>query len=288
MTEDEEQYLTLFEEGDGSLYLTNGYYQHVEFGQKEREPLEYIASLQSGGILYQRPDGNWKLTYNGSYCIPLLEIFSRHVVGKQFLSRLNNVLELLGMPLAEQHPITLDGFVGFWDAEGSSDIKPSLRLVQKDRGILDIITEMFGGHVYESRTLNEFDWNLVGTRTHELVKVLTDRSHCSSKIERLKYYFFSEQAQEERRRRSKQYEAEHEEERRDYHRGHYKAHRNEIIAHQIEYQRKKREKERAIRDYIKSQGITLDAQSGELIYAQKGGDANETRGVNQTRLRETS
>ena len=243
MNESEEQYITLFCEGDGSLVLQDDYYPRLFIIQKERAVLDYIASLQEGGVFHQ--DRNvWRLAYNGPNCIPLLEIFSRHVVSGRFLNRLNYCLETLGMPLAEQHPLTLDGFVGFWDAEGTSNISPALRLIQKDREILDIATQTFGGYVVPTRTW--FVWNLGSNEARKLAATLIEKSHCSQKVEHLKYYF-GEQSRSERSERSKVYNQR-------YHHGN---HREESLARDREYHKKRDAKQKLIRDYIKTHSITL-------------------------------
>jgi len=225
----EEEYVTLFCEGDGSTYLVNDWYPCISFAQKERNVLDYIESLNEGGHFYQNPDGTWKLTYSGDKCISLLEILSRHAVSKRFLDRLNHVLDILEMPLAEQHPTTLDGFVGFWDAEGSSVIDCGLQLGQKDREILDIIQRTFGGHVYSARTW--FMWDLHGDEARKLAPILIEKSHCPSKVERLKYHF-GEQGREKNKA---------------YHLEQYYKHREEILARD----RKRREQQKLTREYIK-------------------------------------
>jgi len=151
MNECEEQYLTLFQEGDGRVDLQdNGYkkYPRVFFFQMERDVLDYIASLTKGGLFYQEKEsGIWQLRFNSSYCRPLLEVFSRHAVSKWFVERLNEVLEYVGLPSTTQHPLTQEGLVAFWDADGTSDRHPQIGVTQKDREILDIIAKTFGGSV---------------------------------------------------------------------------------------------------------------------------------------------
>jgi len=194
----DEQYTTLFCEGDGRIDIQdNGCasYPRVFFYQKEREVLDYIASLFPDGLFYQG-EGAWQLRYNSSHCTPLLEAFSRHAVSKRFVEQLNKVLEVAGLSQTTQHPITLDGFVGFWDAEGSS-FNSNLFVVQKDREILDIIAATFGGGVscrttygggkvaYNSEGYVGHQWYLSGEKARELAKVLMEKSHCPAKVERL-------------------------------------------------------------------------------------------------------
>jgi len=250
MNEAQEQYITLFQEGDGRVDLQdNGYkrYPRVFFFQKERAVLDYIASLTKGGLFYE--DTIWQLRFNSSYCVPLLEIFSRHAVSKWFVERLNEVLEVAGLPLTTQHPLTLEGFVGFWDAEGSSDHNPQLTATQKDREILDIITKQFGGGVSPMNTGHQ--WHLSGKEARTLYKVILEKSHCPAKAERLRENFegptYYEQHHEEQRARQRQYETEHIDERRAYHRT-----------------RQKRiyDEQKLIRDYIKAHPEIIDKLSG--------------------------
>ena len=192
MNTQEEEYVTLFCEGDGHIRVNNGGYSKVTFDNKERDVVEYVASLIGRRTPRQDKRGYWHLEFNGSCCIPLLEIFSRHVVGKQFLTRLNIVLEFLGMPLAERHPITSEGFVAFWDAEGSSDSQPTLFVSQKDREVLDIICGVFGGGVSRAKAPNgewKHQWHLSGNKARELYEVILERSHNSLRVERLRENF---------------------------------------------------------------------------------------------------
>ena len=262
MNESEGQYTTLFCEGDGSLNLQDDYYPRLFILQKDRAVLDYIASLQEGGVFHQ--DKNvWRLVYNGPNCIPLLEVFSRHVVSKRFLDRLNHCLEALGMPLAVQHPLTLDGFVGFWDAEGTSNISPALRLIQKDREILDIATQTFGGYIVPTRTW--FVWNLGGDEARKLAAMLMEKSHCPQKVERLKYYF-GEQSRSVRSERSKVYNRRYHEKYREeslardleYHKKHDAEHKEEIR----ERHKKYNEKQKLIREYMKAHPEIIDKLSG--------------------------
>ena len=254
MDEAQEQYITLFCEGDGRIDLQDNRhkkYPRVHFYQKERAVLDYIASLTMRGLFYQQKDSDvWMLKFNSSNCKPLLEIFSRHAVSKWFVERLNEVLEYIDMPLVIQHPLTLEGFVGFWDAEGSSDHSPQLTVTQKDREILDIITKMFGGGVSPMNTGHQ--WHLSGEKARALVPEILARSHCPGKAERLKANFegpsYYELHHEEQRARQSQYEAEHAEERKAYH----KQHNAENAEKQKEQHRAYREKQKLIREYMKS------------------------------------
>ena len=178
----EEEYVTLFCEGDGGIRITDTGYPRVDFYQKERDVLDFIDSLTENGHFYRQRDDTWVLEFNGSYCIPLLEIFSRHVVSKSFLDRLNEVLEHVDMPLAVQRPLTLEGFIAFWDAEGSSSNAPTISVSQKDREILDLITEMLDGSV-TLQSNNVHQWQLSGNRARELCEVILEKSHCPKKRE---------------------------------------------------------------------------------------------------------
>jgi len=208
MNENEEQYTTLFCEGDGTIGFYDGIRPRVGFFQKEREVLDYIASLVAGGRLY--PLSVWTLVYNGKNCKPLLEMFSEHVVSSRFLSRLNVALEAIGLPLAVQHQITLDGFVGFWDAEGSSFNQPSISASQKTREILDIISGTFDGSV--SKTDTGYQWFLSGDKARELARVVLSKSHCPTRAGRLRQNF-----------EGPSYYDTHKEEQKVYHTAHNKA-----------------------------------------------------------------
>ena len=188
MTLEEEEYITLFCEGDGGVYITDVGYPKVTFGQKTRDVLDYIDSLTKSGRLYQDKKGHWRLVFNGLSCMSLLEVFSRHVVGKAFLDNLNGALEYVGMFPAVQHALTLNGFVAFWDAEGGSSNAPQISISQKDREVLDLIVEMFGGGV-TLRDDSTHQWYLGGEKARTLYKIMLEKSHCPEKAEELRKHF---------------------------------------------------------------------------------------------------
>ncbi len=192
MNTQKEEYVTLFCEGDGSTFIDGNGYLRVSFGQKERDILDYVASITKNGHINRHGDNAWELTFNGSYCLYLLEVFSRHVVGKKFLDRLNEVLEYMGMPLAVQHPLTFDGFIGFWDADGSSDNQPKITASQLDREILDLICGVLGGNVTPCRNQKGswyYKWQLGSDEARELYGVVLGKSHHPSRAKRLRQNF---------------------------------------------------------------------------------------------------
>ncbi len=188
MNAQEEEYVTLFCEGDGGVYITGVGYPKVTFGQKTRDVLDYIDSLTKGGCLYQDKKGHWRLVFNGLSCISLLEVFSRHVVGKAFLDNLNGALEYVGMFPAVQHALTLNGFVAFWDAEGGSSNMPQISVSQKDREILDLVVGMFGGGI-TLRNDSTHQWYLNGEQARTLYSTTLEKSHCPEKAEELCKHF---------------------------------------------------------------------------------------------------
>ena len=84
-------------------------------------------------------------------------------------------------------------------------------------------------------------WNLGGDDARELTTVLIEKSHCPKKVERLKYYF-GEQSHSERSEKSKIYCQR-------YHNG---EHREESLARDRERHRKYGEKQKLIREYMKT------------------------------------
>ena len=116
-------------------------------------------------------------------------MFSRHVVGKHFLERLNDVLMFLGMSIAIQHPLTVEGFVSFWGAEGSSSNMPKIEVTQKEREILDLIAEVLGGAVCVSANNHPYHWQAWGDNARKIAKILLEKSHCPAKRERLRENF---------------------------------------------------------------------------------------------------
>ncbi len=252
MNTQEEEYVTLFCEGDGGVGLNDRGYPKINFSQKERGVLDYIATRVVGGCFYQNHRTSvWTLQFHGSHCIFPLEMFSRHVVGKSFLGRLNRVLKHVDMPLTTQHPLTLDGLVGFWDAEGSSGNIPQISISQKDREILDLIALWFGGGVILNSD-GTHEWYSSSKTVHALAEVILERSHCLGKRERLRQNFEGpphyEMHKEEIKAYARRHYAENAEEKKASQSRYYAENREERLA----YAKKRDAERKAIQEWIKT------------------------------------
>jgi len=224
MNTQEEEWLTGFAEGDGYIGLNYRNRPLVDFEQKERDVLDSINSLVDNGRIYPSHKCTaWHLRFNGEYCIPLLKVFSRHIVGERFLERLNVVLDVIGHPRVTCRRPTLDWLVGFWDADGTSSNLPNIKIVQKERSVIDAVAEGFGGNIYAGDSYHQ--WYLCGEKALTLVSEILVRSRCPSKIGRLRANFEGpnhyELHSEERKVHDRQYSATHKEEKRTYDRRHY-------------------------------------------------------------------
>jgi len=248
LTTIQEEYVTLFCEGDGHVRVSDFGVPIVVFSQKERSVLDYINSLFGGGLLRWDTSGIWILRFNGSHCMPLLEAFSRRVVGRQFLDRLNGVLLFRGMSLAIQHPLTVDGFVGFWDAEGHSSNSPSIGVCQKNREILDQVVELFGGNVRLGRD-NVHYWSLHGRKADNLCEILVAKSHKPEKAEMLRKHF-----NEERGKQQKEYWETYKKERQAYNKSYYELHKEEITSRQ----RTLRKEQKSLREWMRAHPEEVD------------------------------
>jgi len=196
MDEQFEQWLTGFWEGDGSIGVRSNNYGRtqivkVSFGQKDRGVLDYIVDVTGLGVLSpDREWDTWKLDFNGSRCMPLLEMFSKFVVTEHYCGRLNVALAFLDMPEVLVHAPTLDWFVGFWDAEGSSGLAGSPRgclqvnISQKDRNVLEGIRSLFGfGSFARDHAVTK--WVASSKDAVAVSQLLLERSHCVEKRARL-------------------------------------------------------------------------------------------------------
>ena len=242
MNEQEEQWLTGFTEGDGNVgvYKVGLYYAKVTWGQKEREVLDYIAHLLSTGNVRIKRGTGYQLAYAGKTCVPLLEVFAKHVVSKNFLRRLSDVLEFLELPPTTTHEPSIDWLSGFWDAEGSSSNRPILFIAQKDREILDIITDKFGGRVQPLQNYNMHQWYLCGSEARKLAHEIMLRSHKPAKAKRLRNNFegptYYELHKEDVLARQHTY---------------YESHKEERLACAHKYNKKKWQERKLVREYIK-------------------------------------
>jgi len=221
------QWLTGFWESDGSVYLSAGY-PKVGFYQKERDVLDYI-SLQLGGRYVPHLSTNGvihQLQVQASSCIPLLKLFSEHVVGDYYLKRLNVVLNVVGLSSTVLHLPTIDWLAGFWDGDGSSDSTPGLTASQRTRDMLDAIEVRFGGNVRRGVD-GMYHWELYGGGVYELMQEVAARSHCPTKRECLLSNFVGPRRQE-RIEYMVRYRREHREEIRLYLEDYREKHRSDI------------------------------------------------------------
>jgi len=251
MNKQEEQWLTGFTEGDGSVGLYNTL--RVDFYQKERAVLDYICTILDAGNV--RAIGTQHiLTYHGKHSAHILPIIAGHVVSMHTRERLNNILALLKLPSVATHEPTIDWLTGFWDAEGSSGIHPSLNIAQKERDALDAIKHTFGGNVYQHHP-NGFFWQAYGDNARHLLQELANRSHHPTKIANA-LTNFSNPALEKRKEDIQAYNAayydQHKEDWQTHNKSYHEQHREQIHAHhKADYARRAEESKR-VRDYIKT------------------------------------
>lgn len=214
LNEQEEQWLTGFTEGDGCISLYSPKYVNVQYSQKEREILDYISSLLNSGNVHKYKI--YQLTYYKN-CPLLLTTFSKHVVSKHSLERLNIALNALQLPYATLHKPTLNWLTGFFDAEGTSNNIPSLTIEQKEHDVLETIKVTFGGSVHQIQNHHRpyYRWYLSGNMAHELVHELVTRSHNPIKAEHT-LNNFSETAHKENLTYANNYYESHKKERSVY------------------------------------------------------------------------
>ena len=184
LTDSEEQWLTGFTEGDGSISLQSRKYPKIFYGQKERHPLDHIQSLLDAGKIHE-----YNTKYTLAYCkrnltTLLLSVFAKHIVSEHYCANLNITLKVLNLPPATQHEPTLDWLIGFWDAEGSSGTQPSINASQKEKDVIDKIKATFGGSI-DIQSNGVYRWRLTGSRARTLAETIATKSHNPSRTERL-------------------------------------------------------------------------------------------------------
>lgn len=246
MNTDDEQWLTGFTEGDGTvgLYGTNdtkNLYVRVTWGQKERDVLDYIAHLLNYGNVRIKKGTGYQLAYSGTFCMLLLEIFEKHVVSKTFCTRLNDILKFRELKLATVHESSIDWLVGFWDAEGSSGNSRTLFIAQKGRQVLDVIANTFGGRVQSLQNYDMHQWYLCGDDARKLARRILVRSHKPSKVERLRRNFEG----------PTHYEL-HKNEIQAKNKTHYESHHAERLACAHEHNKKKWQEHKLVSGYIRN------------------------------------
>ena len=151
-------WLAGFFEGDGSVnyrykFDNKNRYANVQFSQKDKRVLEYIESVFGGRFYQHKTSSVWYLTYDGRRGSPVLNVLAPCIVGSVMFEALSAVRSILGLPEILTHKPSLDWFVGFWDAEGSSsyeDYALHLDVSQNDKSLLERIRDElpFGGSIY--------------------------------------------------------------------------------------------------------------------------------------------
>jgi hypothetical protein len=201
LTQQQKDWLVGFTEGDGSIGVYSDKWKNayisIRYGQKYVGILQYIKILIGGNI--NKSSDQYILNKAYKYAVELLPIFRDRTVSNHFNERYNKALKIVGSKANKLNGnISIDWFVGFWDAEGYSSNKPEVLIEQKELYVLEIIKSKFGGNIYRTRTgVNEiYRWSLSGkNKTRELVEYLINNGQHKPKIERLRnnYYGLSYQ-----------------------------------------------------------------------------------------------
>jgi hypothetical protein len=204
MNEQEQQWLTGFTEGDGSIHVASDGWSTVRilYGQKDRNVLEYILTLVGEGVIRKstNPIPHYTLEYaKQAVVVPLLETFSKHAVGKPFIGRLSAATTRFNLPQPQSHPPATNWLIGFWDAEGSSGTQPSITVSQKDPHALEAIKAEFGGKVDLDRAWNGYKWRLHGNAARKLYPVIAAGSHAPKKAEKLLHNFTGPEYEEHKK-----------------------------------------------------------------------------------------
>ena len=226
MNEQEKQWLTGFFEGDGSIFQTTDG-AAVTFGQKERDILDYTATLVPNGRVHADNHDFHRLNYRRATSVAtLISIFIKYVVSAHTQGRLNDLLTFEVL----RHEPTIDWLAGFWDAEGSSTTTPGIQIVQKEKETLNAIQGVFGGNVCPNGPY--WTWYVNGNEARELHLKILNRSHCLTKALKMQEHFDG----------TTYYELHHRE-----HKAYDDAHRTE----RSEYNKKQWQKQKLMREYIK-------------------------------------
>lgn len=185
LSEEEECWITGFCEGDGSVGMSGLKHSFAVFTQKEPDVLEYIESLLPGGTWYlSKQNMMWSLSYAGELQRVLFDLLAKHTVSEHFTSRLNGVLANAGMSTTVKHVPTVNWLAGFFDAEGTvlwKNPQCGLQIGQKEGYVLNVIQQVFGGHVGPRR--KQFQWYMGKTRT-DLVGLANKLQKCSHKFQK--------------------------------------------------------------------------------------------------------
>jgi len=194
MSTEDEQWLTGFWEGDGYVGTLTDVrrprtYSVVSASQKDRSVLDFVRSITYGaGLSYSKSNNAWMLQFGSDIARRLvLGTFSKYVVSKYFLKKLNTMLELCKMSQVAVHEPTIDWLAGFFDAEGSvAKGAYTLAIGQKELYVLEAIQRVFGGKLYtQKQTHGHNDLNVWSICRRdgslELTGQLRERSHHTGK-----------------------------------------------------------------------------------------------------------
>ena len=206
MDERFEQWLTGFLEGDGSVSFRYkrdncGYLSlnpEVSFGQRNPEVLEYIKDKMGFGNMHKGGNsGMWYLkSFGQKRFLVFVEACRNWVVSEYYVSRFNAVItEMKRNFVLTCHKPTLDWFVGFWDAEGSSgNFRPSplrpyialqISVHNKNLDMISGVKDLMGVGSVQPEAHDSFGWRVGPRASFSVAEVLLERSHNPQKRSKL-------------------------------------------------------------------------------------------------------
>lgn len=199
LTPEQEQWLTGFWEGDGTLSLlhyTQTPRMQITFVQKGTQLLDYIEQLLTfTNHLNLLEHGNSLVYSSTPVCKWLLSLFSKHLVVPLRQEQLALPCLLVKIPIPPLHTPTMNWLGGFWDAEGHSFNQQgnettkrylTIGISQKDPRVLESIKEFLGAGRVNRAGSNESQYSISNTQAMKLATNLLQVSHNQIKSDKLK------------------------------------------------------------------------------------------------------
>ena len=167
-------------DGDGCFLISKKKYASLEITMDVRDSncLKLIQNFFGGSLKLRA--GTKSIRYrlhDKKGLLNLLNFVNGNIRLSKRIIQYNNILHLYNITYIEARQLQFnDGWLaGFFDSDGTitinkSNFQLSISISQKERYILDIIAEIYGGSVYIDRNSNTFKWYI--TKKKDILNIL--------------------------------------------------------------------------------------------------------------------
>lgn len=167
-------------DGDGYFGISKKKYASLEITMDVRDAncLKIIQNIFGGSLKLRA--GTKSIRYrlhDKKGLLNLLNFVNGNIRISKRIIQFNNILTLYNINYVEATKLKFNNgwLAGFFDSDGTitinkSNFQLSISISQKERYILDIIKEIYGGYVYIDRNSNTFKWYI--TKKEDILTIL--------------------------------------------------------------------------------------------------------------------